>query len=382
MWRDYDPNWREFIGTVLLIILADHEATLPAPLVARIDAALRLAVVGTLARGVAAGYTNIALMCVFLLCNAGERFGEPAWAATGEALAAEVERLFRVHNAFAEYNSPTYYGVDLYALALWRSYAASPKLREMGAAMEADLWRGIARYYHAGLHNLCGPYDRSYGMEMRRYAALTGLWVWVAIGGADAPFPDPSRPFDHAHDFCFGPCVASVGARVPADALPHFRTFQGTRRVEQVITDEPRRVATAWLGTNVMLGAEETGGSVPGRPQFHPATAHWRCPDGAIGWLRLRHTAPVDARATERRLTITCPAPDGALTFQCVAPGIDASTIHPDRWQFPGLTVHVETNAPEPSAAADDGTLEIRYLPDGPPRPLTWTLTVAADPTA
>src|SRR4051812_38604501 len=101
----------------------------------------------------------------------------------------------------------------------------------MGAAMEADLWRDIARYYHAGLRNVCGPYDRSYGMDMERYAALTGLWIWAAIGSGDTPFPDPSQPFDHAHDFCFGPCIASVGAQMPADALPHFHAFQGARQV-------------------------------------------------------------------------------------------------------------------------------------------------------
>jgi hypothetical protein len=346
------------------------------------DNALRMAVVGTLARGVAASYTNIALMSAFLLCNAGDRFAEPSWREAGEALGIEVERLFRAHDAFAEYNSPTYYGVDLYALALWRSYAVSPKLQTLGVAVEADLWRDIARYYHAGLRNGCGPYDRSYGMDMRRYAALTGLWIWAAIGGADAPFPDPSQLFDHPHDFSFGPCIASVGARVPADALAHFHAFQGERLVEQVITDEPRRVATAWLGPDVMLGAEETSASVPGRPQFHPATAHWRCPDGTIGWLRLRHTAPVDAQASPGRLSITCPAPEGPVAFQCTAPGIAPAAIQPNLWRLPGLTVHVATDAPIPSIVAGNGTIEIRYVPADPPRPLTWTLTVSTDPTA
>src|SRR5581483_4186844 len=48
-WDDYDPNWREFIGTALAVTLIEYEPLLPSGLVSRIDAALRRAIAGTLA---------------------------------------------------------------------------------------------------------------------------------------------------------------------------------------------------------------------------------------------------------------------------------------------------------------------------------------------
>jgi hypothetical protein len=137
VWRDYDPNWREFIGTSMALVLLEYEGRLPADLVRRIDIALRRAIVGTLERNVPASYTNIALMTAFLLQFAADRYGEPAWAATSKRLAAEILQRFRANNTFDEYNSPTYYGIDLYALALWRSYASLALLREAGAEMKA-----------------------------------------------------------------------------------------------------------------------------------------------------------------------------------------------------------------------------------------------------
>src|SRR2546423_668173 len=54
IWRGYDPNWREFIGTILAIILLDYEPDLPPTLIEGIDDALRKAIRGTLTRGLSA----------------------------------------------------------------------------------------------------------------------------------------------------------------------------------------------------------------------------------------------------------------------------------------------------------------------------------------
>jgi hypothetical protein len=369
-WDAYDPNWREFIGTALAVVLIEYEPLLPADLVRRMDTALRRAIAGTLARRVSASYTNIALMCAFLLQYGADRFGERAWLAQAEALATEIHRNFAAAGAFAEYNSPTYYAVDLYALALWRRYAASALLRELGAELEANLWRDIARYYHAGMRNLCGPYDRSYGMDMRQYAAGLGMWIWLAAGHELAPFPDTSRPFEHAWDFGAAATYALPGAQVPGDALPHFLAFQGERRVEQLITAAPRRVASAWLGARRMVGAEDSGSRHRVGPQFHPATIHWLDEYGQVGWVRLRHTAPVDAWAEQDRLTIRCSQhPGGNLefVFEISAPGADSAALEHGSWQLPGLAVQIATNAGEMAAARIGELIELRYLARGCP---------------
>ena len=345
VWKDFDPNWREFVGTMLIILLEDFRAAMPRDLAERMERALRWAAEGSLARNVPASYTNIALMAAFLLRWCGDRFGEQVWGDAGDRLASETYGIHKEDETFPEFNSPTYYGVNLFALALWRSYSGSAETRRMGEEMEAGLWRDVARFYHAGLRNVCGPYDRSYGMDMTEYAAILGLWVWAALGGEDAaPFPDWRRPFGHTNDFCVAPTVAHLGARVPDEARAHLLAFQGERSVERVISREPRRVATAWLGERLMVGAQDASGAKAPRDQYHPATAHWRLPGGGVGWLRVRHAIPVDARASERRLEVWASEP-GEAAIELRADGLATDRVTGRAWQLPGLSVRVETEA-------------------------------------
>ena len=357
-WKDFDPNWREFIYTTIAIILDEYEERLPRALVRKIDAGLPKAVAGALARGLRASYTNIALMNAFMLCYAGDRLGNAAWVAAGEGMARAVYELFKVHDSFDEYNSPTYYGPDLYALAQWRAYSSSPVLRRMGAEMEALLWMDIARFYHAGLRNMAGPYDRAYGMDMTRYAAVTGEWIWLVTGRQQAAFPDLGRPFAHADDFCFAPLAAILGAPVPAEARPHFFAFQGERQVERVISETPRRVATAWLSDGIMLGAEQSDRVKPTWVQFHPATMHWRAGPGEVGWMRLLHSEPVDVRASANCLQISG---QGEIVFYIHAPGLTPLAITPTLWQLPQLTVAVQSNVLPITVHQMTDMLQVRY---------------------
>ncbi len=301
-WIDYDPNWREFVGSALLLAL-HHASRLPPATVAGMESALRRAAEGALARAVPPEYTNIALMSAFLLDAVGERQGEPSWRAAGEQLSEGVARAYLEGGAFPEHNSPTYYGIDLYGLALWRERAVSPALRTRGADLTHLFWNDLARFYHAGLRNLCGPYSRAYGMDMTRYVAGLGCWMSACLPEASLPLPAFGPAVAHAHDFFELPLVAILSADPPEEAWAHLRAFQGDRDVTQVITPSPLRRATASLRAGAMWGGERTSGHIV-HWQHHPATIHWRRPDGAVGWMRLATTAPVDAEATERGLTI------------------------------------------------------------------------------
>jgi len=338
-WRDYDPNWRDFIGTGFALILIHFEDQLPKALVQRIDHSFRLAVEGTLERHVRPGYTNIALMDAYLLHYCGKRLGEEAWMREGEALGQKVYDLFQENGAFEEYNSPTYYGTDLYALRLWNTFSSSALLSDLGARMEKVLWQDIARYYHAGLGNIAGPWDRSYGQDMRRYAALIGLWIWLTTGREKAPFPDTTRPFGHCSDLCFGPCAAITGASILESALPAFLAFQGPHLVEQGISSNPRRTASAWIDTNYIMGGEFTSRSKKGYDQFHPFTLHWQIPGSATGWARLRHEAPVDVKVTPRLAVIQG---SGPLIFEIYSPGTRIEDLDKEQWTLNGLSVNIE----------------------------------------
>jgi hypothetical protein len=379
IWKDYDPNWRQFIGTTLALVLWHHEVALPPDLVSGIDTAITQAVHGEPEERVVPSYSNIALMKAWLEVYAGRRYGDTLLAERGEGLAQRVYELFARHGVFQEYNSPTYYGINLYALALWRSRVVSETLLELGTRMEAGLWRDVARYYHADLRNLCSPYDRSYGMDMTRYAAMLGLWVWEALGREVAPFPEVHAPFVHSADFCLAPCVTLLGARIPEDVVPHLRAFQGERRIEQVVQDAPHRVATAWLEPQLMIGAQRTGGTPVIPKQFHPATVHWRTPEGGIGWCRVRYThgRPVDATASAGEFTLTCNG-GNEIVVEISAPNLDTELLRTERWKLPGLVVHVraDTDVEGFSLQQEEG-LELRYTLTSTTARLTMTLEPA-----
>lgn len=377
-WVDYDPNWRQFTGTTFGLALQEHHDVIPAAVADRMVAAVELAVRGEPTGRVAAWYSNIALMKAWLEVDHGARTSDPDLVASGEALAAEVVERFDRHGAFEEYNSPTYYGIDLYALRLWRTRSPSADLRRWGARLEAAVWEDVGRFHHADLGNLAGPWTRSYGMDMHRYLGALGLFSWAALGREVAPVPDPDGPYEHSHDLFMGGCVAVLGADVPSGVAEAHRRFGGPRLVRRQITSDPARVATAWLDHGLAIGAEG-GGGLPAWGQIHPAVVQWAAPDGSVAWLRLRHRAPVDATASEGCLTCTCaPHPrhgPQATTIELRAPGLTAGALGSQRWELPGLVVDVQADAPvEAVEVTGDDTAAVRY--EALPGPGTWSLRV------
>lgn len=386
MWKDYDPNWRQFIGLGLATILEEYTHRLNDDLVRRIEASLELAVVGEAPDRCPPSYTNIALMKAALNVWVGRRLGRPEMVEYGEAFGKDVYELFKQTDAFAEYNSPTYYGTNFYALGFWRRYLADSAIHEYGAYMEAELWRDTMRYYHAGLRNLCGPFSRSYGMDMTRYTALVSLAFWMAFGKAATPFPErnqqPGTRLGIDAEFAYGPCMAIYDSNAPDDVRESVDSFVGPRRIEKTITNEPRRIATAWMDETYMLGAEHTGDYAARSYQFHAATAHWRCPDGAVGWLRLKHIGPTHATADEGRISLTAPADadtrshDGdstTFTFVVYAPGITPTAFDDPTWSLPGMTVTCETNLSAPDVAQSGETVELTYT--APPGTASFDLS-------
>lgn len=373
IWRDYDPNWREFIGNSLSIILSRFSDDLEPGLETRLDNALKLIIAGTLTRPLPANYTNIALMKAFMLVFAGDRFNNPEWIALGEALAEEIYALFDETGCFEEYNSPTYYGVDLKALGMWVTFSSSPRLRELGARMESLLWQDIARFYHAGMKNMSGPYDRSYGMDMRKYVTSVGISMRIGLGKELAALPDTNVAPEnfqatHKNDLVSSMWAAAVGVRIPEEARAVFTSFSGERSVERLIQKSPQRIATAWLTEDLMLGAEDASASKPVWNQYHLATMHWRSTNNDVAWLKLMNFLPADARVEKNNLKIKSFVWHGlggeerVFVFRAYTPDAPAGvTISPEQWQFPGLKVRVETNIEGPFVSRNGPYTEIRY---------------------
>jgi hypothetical protein len=112
-----------------------------------------------------------------------------------------------------------------------------------------------------------------------------------------------------------------------------------------------------------MVGAGRGGRRWPGWGQYHPATVHWRDPDDRTRWIRLVHSAPVEARAEPHALVTTCtpharrgPQP---TTFLVSA----ADALEGDVWRLPGLTVRVRTDAEFVGVSRSGELDELRYEP-------------------
>ncbi|WP_213805445.1 hypothetical protein, partial [Granulicella sp. dw_53] len=242
-WSEFDPNWRVFIGTIFQIILIEYPDRIPAPLADRLYQSIDTALLGELHHHrLAPSYSNIALMYGALWDFAAQHnpTQHPDWQSRSAQWNESVYQLFQLHDAFNEYNSPTYYGVDLYGLALLRDYASTPRLRTLASRMESALWTDIADFYSPTLRNISGPYDRSYGMDMESYVAVTGVWIRTLLPAAQAPLPNPlTLSTDHVADLWFAPQLVILGNNIPTVAL-HKLQHPSAPPPLPPITDDPR----------------------------------------------------------------------------------------------------------------------------------------------
>jgi hypothetical protein len=339
----YDPNWRHFIGTTFQMILIEYPDRIPAPLAERLYASIDLAITGEIQDGrLKETYSNIALMYGALWDFAAAHNGNADWKRGVAAWNEEVNRLYRLHNTFFEFNSPTYYGVDIYGLALWREYGSTERMRSMGADMEASLWNDIADFYQPALRNISGPYDRSYGMDMESYVAVTGVWLRSVLPAAQAPLPEHlSLSTDHMADLWLAPQIAILSARIPAPAMKKFRTFTGPHLVTRTIDEQ--RIATAWIGEHAIWGGEATSLTKDVGPtsQFHPATVQWRTPSGKIGWVQLTRAPNLNATADRNGITIET---KGDVSFRIAANGVAPPSITANQWNLPGMSIAVQSD--------------------------------------
>lgn len=337
MWRNYDPNWREFIGTTFMMILVEYPDRIPRELAQRLYRSIDLAVAGEIAeQRLVPAYTNPSLLFGILWDFASEHDRRPDWRTQSSDWVESVYRLFRKYDAFSEFNSPTYDLVDLYALALWREYGSTERIRMEGSTMETLLWDQVGAFFQPELHTLSGPYDRSYGMT----DTGDGLLELMCFATRPDGVPLGLDPGKLSHSFSLP--MAILGARIPSEAIRQLQTFQGEHLVRQQITDQ--RIATAWIGKDVVYGGESTNKtrSVGHNSQFHPVTIQWRTPSGELGWVRVVDSAMIDATADEHGISI---ATSGTIRLRIHAKGLDLSALKQTLWVLPGLTIRVSSDA-------------------------------------
>jgi hypothetical protein len=362
-FRGFDPNWRVFIGTTFALMLNEYPDRIPKELAQQMNDAIVYAIAGEIHEArLVPSYTNIALMYGYLWSYAAEKGGKTEWKQPAETWQEEVYKLYKEHDAFHEYNSPTYCGTDVFGLALWRKYGLTEKTRAMGREMEAGLWRATADFYNPNLRNISGPYDRSYGMDMQTYVAIMGLWLRLKMDASQAPLTGFKPPVEHNDDMFFIPEVVVLGAQIPDDAMKSFLSFKGEHEVRRPI--EGIRTATAWIGNTLMYGGEITGhlrrvDASSEFHQFHPVTAQWLAPNGTVGWLKITRCPFIDADATKQGINIT--TEPGEVAFRILSPDVKPADVTANQWDLAGLTVKIDTDGTGFRAAAGEGYIDVTY---------------------
>jgi hypothetical protein len=359
IWRGFDPNWRVFIGTTFEMILIEYPDRIPPELAQRMYAAIDRAIEGEIAeKRLLPSYSNIALMYGALWDFAATHDNRADWKQQSGEWTESVYKLFKQYGAFFEYNSPTYCGVDLYGLALWRSYGSTERIRTIGSEMETGLWRDIADLYQPELRNISGPYDRAYGMDMESYVSVDGVWMGTLLDARRTPLPPITATTDHVADIWFVPHLAVLGTRIPAEALKKITSFEGEHLVTRKITDQ--RTATAWIGNHVIFGGEATSKTKDVGPasQFHPATIQWRTPSGEIGFVHLYAAPRIDATADPHGITISA---TGTIRIRIHAKNLDPSKITTTAWDLPGLKVAVTADSKSFTADKTGDNIDLVY---------------------
>jgi len=383
VWKSYDPNWREFIASTFAVVLELYEERLPAALVDQIDEAMTMTVQGSIDRRLSDAIpmnTNIELMHLFIADYFANRYQNEQWIEhTKRELKAFLQD-FREYGTFAEFNSATYYGVDLSVLGLIRKFSKLDEMKQFGQEVEAQLWRTIAQYYNANLENMAGPYSRAYAMEMIEHSSI-GVFLYLALG------EDYVRLAGENCETSHDTLIALIDVAIPDDVIDSMKSHNKNRFVTNHFKElcerhEPGNTrhlctATSWIEKNIMLGALSGSHNTSG--QLHPATIHWQSENGEKYDLRLLRREPGGHWSTHYRGVIYNAAVDQRemsiavelsadhnleVFFQINGSNVEQASFEQGVWKLPGLTLALDDQGLQARTSVSNGQIERIYSYD------------------
>ncbi|KAL1873155.1 hypothetical protein Daus18300_003974 [Diaporthe australafricana] len=362
IYTTYDPNWREFVGTQLIQIVELYSDLLDDELVTQIEGSLEKVAIGAMRRNgtfplddnLTLGYSNPALMRALVVGWIGARLNNSTFIDYANKQGDLILELFKSdgYNTLGEYNAPTYYGMDTWALAA--NIAYGPKNATMTTNSEyilTELWKDIADHYNPLLRNMAGPYDRAYTRDMTAHSSVLSLWWWAMFGreyGGQPLLGESDLLFDVIQGAAIALVVDTALKYIPeetADALKATGKWPGERLLEKSVREsldtDVVRVATSWLSAEVMIGGIAQAETTNRGEQFVPAIVHWasdpdKTPSPYVGFFSLYPTAStVDAVAGPKTLTVSYPntTQEGTDIFTFAVSGI------PPSWALSGKRI-------------------------------------------
>lgn len=338
-----DVGAGNFVGCDMVMILEYYRELLAPGLVDAIEAALVECAWSQYTRNERPTYTNIAMMGALIMQYAGITMNVPALRDAGIRKSWEIYLLFTRNETLSEFNSPTYCGVDMLVLAMWRDLGPTDSMRRMGAIMEKALWREFAAFYHPGLKNFAGPYIRAYGMNMKEYYAITGIWIALAIDNiTEAPLPDGLVNTYKYGELNFIFPAVQVGHSVPeASIVQQFTSITTSRHLERWLpTDisnlkKPYRVS-ATLHPEWMMGG--VSGRLQESGQFFAGCIHWTSTDGSLAWLLVSGLDNLDVEVSGHTMTIRQNFRADRIVFYVECHDMTAGMFSGSTWDLPNIS--------------------------------------------
>lgn len=320
---DFDPNWRQFLGVGLALVLERHAASLGLGQARRVEEAIARCVDGERGR-LEPTYSNPALLHAWLASWAGERFDDVDHRAEGARWCRSIEEQVRRDGDLAEYNSPTYDGVDLTALGLMVGMA-NGQSAATGSAVLSSVARRMGQVFHPGLGLIAGPYHRAYDVDLSRAVTLAGLW-WC-LHGVDAALPSAiDERTCHVHDLFHLPLARA--ALAAAGPMLEVQPVEVDRTVVQAFGDA---TAISWLWHDATLGIEAGRRDLTSTAQYAPLVASWFDAHHARRWLAVFATAgtvAIDVSRGGDRVDVAILGPsEGASVVLWASDGYDLDRI-------------------------------------------------------
>jgi hypothetical protein len=347
-------------------------------LVDKIVHALEVQAVGAMRRNgtdgdnLVAAYTNPGLMRALTVGWIGARINNQTLIQFANIQASDIYELFTAgSNTFGEYNAPSYYGIDVWALATSIKYGPKNQfLTQKASWLLRQLWKDIADHYNAYLGNLAGPYDRANARDLTQDSAVLPLWFWGLFGIESAAEPNP-RQVNLEYDLAEGASMAlvmSTVARTIPSSIQELLTKAPTservlkKMIRGNLNGTGTRFATSWVSKSLMAGGIEQYESTVRAQQFVPAIVHWASdashrPFPFNGVFSLYPTASsIKAVASKNKLLVSYPnaTQTGSDSFQFLIYGI------PPAWNLAGNVVSGFSHLPCLNVNASAPGLELQ----------------------
>jgi hypothetical protein len=318
--------------------------------------------VGAMWRDVQPDYSNIATMSGVMMEYVGRMAHLPDIYETGHRKVMDVYKLYKKYNSLCEFNSPTYMGTSLFGVALWRQLSPSHETRRRGAKLEDSLWNDLAVFYNPNLLNLCGPYFRSYNMDMLRCYTCGGMWITLAVNNEKfEPMPghDGSKSFE-INSFALFELVCK---KIQPEIVEKFKTIDEPRFISRDVyntyTGEKIKKVNAYIAKDWMMG-----GCTGHRWQFTqlvPGTIHWKKPKSKyVNWILVPSYNKADVVVDESEMKIFVGGNDTSnLTLLAYVPFSRSEQFHGNRWKLQGMELLITTDLAEPVITTDISTEEV-----------------------